>query len=346
MMNYRRTLKNAYQHLVGIPVARAVAPFRSADISLFHEFQPPPAGGGHQFLRALRRELAGRGYAVENNTISHRTRACLFNSYNFQFARLRALRRPGCRMVHRVDGPMQSYRGFDNGSDARVAEINAELAEATILQSHYSLQQHRALGLSLRNPRVIMNVADPEIFHPRGRVPFDRARKIRLISASWSDNPNKGAAIYQEIARQLDWDRFEYTFVGNTPVDFERIRTVPPVTSQQLAELLREHDIYITASKNDPCSNSLIEALSCGLPALYLDSGGHPEIVGNAGFAFASAEEAVSKLDALVDEYEARQAQIALPTIAQVADEYLHVLGLQTPAHQPTAPTIAGGDAS
>ena len=31
-----------------------------ADLALFHEFVPPPGGGGHQFLRALTRELEDR----------------------------------------------------------------------------------------------------------------------------------------------------------------------------------------------------------------------------------------------------------------------------------------------
>ena len=41
-----------------------------ADLALFHEFAPPPSGGGHQFLRALAGELARRGLAVEENRIS------------------------------------------------------------------------------------------------------------------------------------------------------------------------------------------------------------------------------------------------------------------------------------
>ena len=34
-----------------------------------------------------------------------------------------------------------------------------------------------------------------------------------------------------------------------------------------------------------PCSNSVLEALSCGLPIVYSDSGGTKELVGNAGIA-------------------------------------------------------------
>ena len=49
--------------------------------------------------------------------------------------------------------------------------------------------------------------------------------------------------------------------------------------SLQLTELFRRNDIYITGSKNDPCSNSLIEALTCGVPCIVLNDGGHPETI-------------------------------------------------------------------
>ena len=48
-----------------------------ADLALFHEFSPPPSGGGHQFLRALTRELEGRGLVVEQQRISTGTPAYL-----------------------------------------------------------------------------------------------------------------------------------------------------------------------------------------------------------------------------------------------------------------------------
>src|ERR1700675_3767325 len=59
-----------------------------ADLAIFHEFRPPPYGGGNQFLLALVRELEGRGLVVEVNRLSGGTRPCLFNSFNFAFARL------------------------------------------------------------------------------------------------------------------------------------------------------------------------------------------------------------------------------------------------------------------
>jgi glycosyltransferase involved in cell wall biosynthesis len=177
-------------------------------------------------------------------------------------------------------------------------------------------------------PHIIHNTPDPTIFHSTGRVAFDRERKVRLISVSWSDNPNKGAATYRWLEEHLDWERFDYTFVGRSSLPFERLRTVTALPSAQLAEVLRQHDILITASLHESCSNTVLEALACGLPVLYIQSGSHAELVGEAGSGFAAAEELPALLDRLVNEYEQRQAQIRLLSLAEVADRYLEVLGL------------------
>ena len=131
-----------------------------SDVAVFHEFHRPPYGGGNQFLLALVGELERRGLSVEKNRLSGGTPACLYNSFNFDFRRLRRFARDEVRMVHRVDGPVGVYRGFDDGTDARIAEIN-QLADATILQSQFSLDKHNELGIELRNPVVVRNTVDP-----------------------------------------------------------------------------------------------------------------------------------------------------------------------------------------
>lgn len=303
---------------------------RPADLSVFHEFAPPPAGGGHQTLRALLGELRRRGVRVELHTISPSSQAVLFNSFNFDFDRLRLLasRRNGVRMVHRVGAVTSLYRGFDDGTDARVAAINRELADATLAISHATVDMYRSIGIELVEPSVVYNACDEAIFHARGRIRFSRDRRVRVISASWSDNRNKGAPVYRWLEQQLDPARYELTFVGNTSVAFERTRRVPALPPSQLADLLRQHDVFVTATTHDAYSNALVEALSCGLPAIYLDSGGSREAVKEAGFGFAEREEIPALLERLVGEYEDRQAAISLPTLAEIADGYLEVLGL------------------
>jgi glycosyltransferase involved in cell wall biosynthesis len=297
-----------------------------ADLAVFHEFVAGPWGGGNQFLRALVGELERRGLDVEVNRLSAGTSACLFNSFNFDFGRLRRFARADVRMVHRVDGPIGVYRGFDDGTDARIAEVNDELATATVFQSRFSLEQHAALGLDLRAPVVIPNAVDPAIFHPPERREPLAGRRVRLIATSWSDNPRKGADAFAELDRSLDQERFELTFVGRSPVAFDRIRTVGPVPSAGVAELLRAHDAYVAASLDDPCSNAVLEALACGLPVAYRRSGGHPELVGEAGLPWDEPAELPGVLDRLAAELDDRRAAIASTPLAEVADRYLEVL--------------------
>ena len=278
-------------------------------------------------MRALLGELKRCGYSLENNHISSGTRACLLNSYNFDFKRLRRHhRRNPCRMVHRVDGPISVYRGFDDGTDERIHSINNELADATVFQSQFSHRKHVEMGMQFAEPVVIPNAVDPAIFNARNRGAFSADRRIRLISVSWSDNPNKGAGVYRWLDKKLDWRSFEYVYLGRTQEEFRNISILGAVSSAQVADELRRSDIYITASRNDPCSNSLLEALACGLPCLYLNSGGHPEIAGMAGVPFDDAEDIPNLLEHLMKDYDKYQSAISIPSIADVAERYLSVL--------------------
>ena len=303
---------------------------RPVDLALFHRFAPPPAGGGNQTLRAVTAEFQRRGLRVGNNAVSPSTRAVLFNSFNFDLARLELLaqRVDSARMVHRVGAVTSLYRGFDDGTDAHVADVNARLAHATLAISHATVEMYRSIGIELVDPHVVYNACDPSIFNAEGREPFSRNRKTRLISSSWSDNPRKGGPTYEWLEDNLDWDRYEFTFVGNSSTRFKRVRHIPPVPSNELATLLRAHDVFVTATEHDAYSNALVEALSCGLPAVYLDSGGSAEAVKDAGFGFHDREELPDVLERLIDEYEDRKERINLPSLEEIADGYLEVLGL------------------
>jgi glycosyltransferase involved in cell wall biosynthesis len=301
------------------------APLSSADLAVFHEFEPPPSGGGHQFLRALLGELRRQGWTIESNRLGRDTPACLVNSFNFDFERLARLAGADHRVVHRVDGPVGIYRGTDDGTDRRIQALNGRLASATVFQSRYSLERHLSLGLEFRAPVVIHNAPDPRIFHPRGRDDTGR-RKLRLISAGWSDNPNKGAADYRWLEGRMDWSAVEYTFVGRSATSFERIASRPPVGSVALAEILRAHDVLVFASRHEACSNLVLEALACGLPVIYADSGSTGELVGEAGLGYAHREQLPELVELMRAELAERRSAIRVPALIDVARGYAEVL--------------------
>jgi glycosyltransferase involved in cell wall biosynthesis len=295
-------------------------------ICLWHSFFKPPYGGGNQFMMALKKGLLNLGVEVRENELDESIDAYILNSIHFDVERfLEFSRNHRLNIVHRIDGPIHLIRGYDREKDDLCFELNQQFASATVLQSAWTYQRIADMGYNPVSPVIIHNAVDGDIFHSIGGVRFDRNRRVRLISTSWSDNPRKGGPIYRWLDRNLDWGRYDYTFVGNVSEKFERINHVPPVPSEELADMLRDHDIYITGSKNDPCSNALIEALSCGLPAIYYKDGGHPELVSAGGLPFRTEEELLEQLDRITDNYELFRNLITVSRLEDVAKKYLSI---------------------
>jgi glycosyltransferase involved in cell wall biosynthesis len=298
------------------------------EICIFHEFHKPPYGGGNQFLLALIKELRKQGVDVGTMRIGSHTKTVLFNSFNFDFNKLsKAYEKHHPRMIHRLAGPIGIYRGTDIEIDKETQALNQKIADATIFISNYSADKYISLGLHYKNPVTIQNTTDREIFHPNGRITTPHGeRKIKLIATAWSNNPKKGGPLLSWLDEHLDHTRFELTFVGRTKAEFKHATVIDPVPSEDLADILRQHDIYIAPSQDDPCSNALLEALGCGLPAVFYKSGGHPEIVRGAGVGFSNEEEALAAVEAVAKDIDGYRAKIDLPLMEDVAKEYLKVL--------------------
>ncbi|MBW1768739.1 MAG: glycosyltransferase [Deltaproteobacteria bacterium] len=116
------------------------------------------------------------------------------------------------------------------------------------------------------------------------------------------------------------------TFVGNSPIKFRNIHHLGPLTSKNLANTLKEHDIFIFASKMEACSNALLEALHCGLPVIASNSSSNPEIINNAGELFQRPDEIPILLDRIVEKYTDYLNNISPPPIGDVAQQYLEFM--------------------
>lgn len=292
-------------------------------IHIIFEFKDGAWGGGNQFLKALRGELIRLGRYAEN---PREADVFLFNSFqdiNLSFRLKRQY--PDKLFVHRLDGPVSLCRGSRfTLIDKVIYKINNLIADGTIFQSDFSLKSNRWLGMKDEDfQATIFNAPDNSIFHPKDDESSSLSgRKIKLISTSWSPNFMKGFYEYKYLDNNLDFNRFEYTFVGNAPTNFRNIKVIKPLDSKSLAQKLRQSDIYITASHKDPCSNSLIEALSSGLPAVALDDGGHPELIAGGGVVFRGLWDIISKIEKVADNYQFYKNNLPVFDIKSVAEKY------------------------
>lgn len=299
----------------------------STKFHILYEFKSGPWGGGNQFLKALRNALLEKNVYTDS---AENADVILFNSHHFgenleQLKFLIELKqsKPNLRLMHRLDGPISLIRGGSRSIDNLIFQINSKLADGTIFQTNWSKEQSERIGLNTRHlNQIITNAPDTTIFSPATKKKSPNPI-IKLINTSWAMNKRKGLDILHHLDDVLDFSRFEMTFVGNTKSQFKNIRTLPPQDSKTLSRTLRAHDIFIAPSINDPCSNSLCEALHSGLPALARNSGGHPELVRGGGIMFDDENDVIDKLEMLASSYNDYRANITTLKIENIADQYL-----------------------
>lgn len=79
------------------------------------------------------------------------------------------------------------------------------------------------------------------------------------------------------------------------------------------------------ASEHEACSNALLEALSCGLPVLYLDDGANGELTRLGGLPFKQKEEALSQLDRIANNVDMFRRCIHVQSIEEIAGKYIEL---------------------
>ncbi len=83
--------------------------------------------------------------------------------------------------------------------DRALAQAN-HAADHTVFVSEWLRDYHASRWFDSAKPHsVILNGADPSIFHPIGAVAWKPGAALRLVTHHWSDNMSKGFELYARI---------------------------------------------------------------------------------------------------------------------------------------------------
>lgn len=243
-----------------------------------------PAGGGNNFLKYLALSLEQR------NLLTQKIRDAdivLINSHHniiknilIKFFFKRKI------FVHRIDGKLSLHRTSEIW-DNLVELQNLIIADATIFQSNWS-KQIWAKTLNSMNYRIILNQANSKIF--KVAQPKRLSKPFTLAYLSFSQNKNKGGSLIKWLEKEQNNFNIVLNTIGSEITDKDKLKS-GKVSQQTIAGRLSECHALIYPSLNDACSNVILEALAMGLPVIALNSGGNPEIVGNAGVLFSDKNE-------------------------------------------------------
>lgn len=275
-----------------------------------------PWGGGNRFVAALSEALTNAGHAVVYDLGDADIDIILMTdprsrSPNVSFSagailRYLTLRNPRALVVHRIN-ECDERKGepFINGKLVRanyVADVTAFVGEWLV---HLPVWRE-----NLRTPwHVVRNGADVKLFNSQGFEPWAGRGPLRLVTHHWGYHPMKGFDVYaalDDMMAQPAWrGRVEFTFVGNLPkgFKFKHARYVPPLDGDKLADELRRHHAYLTASINEPGGNHQNEGAMCGLPLLYRESGCMPEYCTGFGISFSGVDDFPESLDRFIMQY-------------------------------------------
>ena len=184
----------------------------------------------------------------------------------------------------------------------------SECADKVVFVSDWLKNIYTTLGMEIDKTKVIMSGSNRKVFKNYNNKLNNN--KVNIVTHHWSSHKNKGFESYELLDKLLldpYWkDVLHFTYIGNTSDEYllKNSTIIEPLSGTNLGKKLSENDIYLTGSINEPSGNHHIEAALCGLPILYLNSGGIPEYCEGFGVSYNNLDEFEDKLKIVISEKE------------------------------------------
>ena len=161
---------------------------------------------------------------------------------------------------------------------------NQKLNDAALMSDHvifiseYSKKTLKTLyGISLYNSSVILNNADDSVFYSKEKQDF------RIVSScsNW-ERDGKRLGYLIELAKNI---KEEIHLIGKCDIDLpgNMIKHGYIEDQKQMSTIIGESHLFISLFYRDAGSKVTCQAIKCGLPVLYVTSGGLNELVRGNG---------------------------------------------------------------
>lgn len=254
---------------------------------IFIPFQKGAAiGGPTTFMANLKRYLDESGFKYASGP---RFAKGIFFPIDYDLEVIRRIKHRGGKVIQRLDGIYYPSKHGDAyiKKNGVIKDIYLNYADVIVFQSEYSRKQCFAMFGEKKADEyaLILNGVNKNIFYPdkSGKTASDK-----MIFATTGNFRNRDMVEPLVLALDSLAGRFgfELWLIGpvNNPglegyLDRGYIRKFGPLAMEEVAGLLRKSDIFLYSHLNPPCPNSVLEAVSCGLPVVGFDSGAMSELL-------------------------------------------------------------------
>ena len=285
-------------------------------ISIGSKIIEGPWGGGNLFVINLKNFLMSKGHDVIHHlddddidiilmtSPNHKAESSSFG-YKDIYKYIKKIKSDSI-VVHRIN-ECDERKGTKNVN--KFILNSNRVADATIFVSSWIESLYLNQGFNSENSRVILSGSDKEIFNRDNQNIWDQRSQLKIVTHHWGNNWNKGFEIYSKLDKMIYNNELgldiKFTYIGNVPknFNFKTSTLLSPISGIELAEKLKDNHIYLTASLFEPSGNHHIEGAQCGLPLLFVNSGGLPEYCNGYGVMFEN-NDFNNKLLYLIKNYE------------------------------------------
>lgn len=268
---------------------RLLRSFRKQPVGTVVLTQKPvngPWGGSNQFVKQMQTLLLSRGYDVRFDLsrkpdvlIVVDPRQSLNKPLGFDEIRRFKENNPDVAVLHRINEC--DRRKNTEFMDDLLKQTN-EYADYTVFISEWLRRYHTERWFDPRKPHsVIYNGADPAVFYPKKKAQKRSTERqvLRIVTHHWAAAYSKGYDVYERLDGMIaenEVDGVVLRVIGRWPeeVRWRSAEIFGPLHGDELAGRLRECDVYINASRWEPCGMSQVEGIQCGLPLIYHRDGG------------------------------------------------------------------------
>ncbi len=285
-------------------------------ISIGSKIVEGPWGGGNLFVKNLSQYLLNNGHKVIYDLsepdidlillTDPRSRKESSSSFNhIEINKYKEHVNKNVKVIQRIN-ECDERKGTENINEFYLEASNS--ADHIVFVSSWLENIYLNLGMDNKKTSVILSGSNDEIFNSKNSEYLTSGNPVRLLTHHWSSHKNKGFDIYKQIDDLIGTEKWkgklEFTYIGNVSPEytFSNSNILKPLAGEDLASEIRKHHIYVTASINEPSGNHHIEAAQCGLPILYIESGGIPEYCDDFGVSFTHDFE--EKLESIILDYE------------------------------------------
>ena len=284
-------------------------------IALGSKIYDKPWGGGNLFIKNLSEYLISNGHEVVfslNDSdvdlvllMDPRTSSEGATFNHNDIARYKRLVKSNVVVVQRINECDQ--RKDTKGVNEFYLKSNS-IADHTVFVSKWLKNIYKNEGFEGLNYSIIMSGSDISIFNNSDFQEWKSGEKFKIVTHHWGNNRNKGFEVYQKLDSLLNekyWNELiEFQFIGNLNEEYQFYNTkiTEPLSGLELAKEIKKNNAYITGSINEPSGNHHIESSQCGLPLLYLNSGGIPEFANDYGLEY-EIDNFEEKIQYLIDNY-------------------------------------------